>query len=187
VSPSCTYSFSDSGLWIFHLKWQVVHTCIVTFMDAKRLQTDRQDITKKYVQVDGPGSQPQLCRHLLHRVITLCWFVPPHWGDVSIIAEFSACSAAQVLGQRPRSQIRPHYRRGRSWLPNPTRYCKPNVHFPNTCTSHRPPLWSSGQSFWLQILRSRVRFPVLPDFLRSTGSGTGSTQPREDNWGATWR
>jgi len=29
---------------------------------------------------------------------------------------------------------------------------------------HRPPLWSSGQSFWLQIQRSRVRFPALPDF-----------------------
>ena len=42
-----------------------------------------------------------------------------------------------------------------------------------------PPLWSSGQSFWLQIQRSRVRFPVLPDFLSSSGSGTGSTQPRE--------
>ena len=27
-----------------------------------------------------------------------------------------------------------------------------------------PPLWSSGQSFWLQIQRSRVRFPALPDF-----------------------
>ena len=24
--------------------------------------------------------------------------------------------------------------------------------------------WSSGQSFWLQIQRSRVRFPALPDF-----------------------
>jgi hypothetical protein len=23
--------------------------------------------------------------------------------------------------------------------------------------------------------------PALPDFLRSSGSGTGSTQPREDN------
>ena len=49
----------------------------------------------------------------------------------------------------------------------------------------RPPLWSSGQSFWLQIQRSRVRFPALPDFLSSIGSGTGSTQPREVNW-ATW-
>jgi hypothetical protein len=28
---------------------------------------------------------------------------------------------------------------------------------------------------------------VLQDFLRSCGSGTGSTQPREDNWGATLR
>ena len=47
--------------------------------------------------------------------------------------------------------------------------------------AYRPPLWSSGQSFWLQIQRSRVRFPALPDFLRSGGSGTGSTQPREVN------
>jgi hypothetical protein len=49
-----------------------------------------------------------------------------------------------------------------------------------------PSLWSSGQSFWLQIQSSRVLFPVLPHFLRNMGSGTGSTQPREDNWGATW-
>jgi hypothetical protein len=27
----------------------------------------------------------------------------------------------------------------------------------------------------------RVRFPALPDFLRSSGSGTGSPQPREYN------
>jgi hypothetical protein len=44
-----------------------------------------------------------------------------------------------------------------------------------------PPLWSSGQSLWLHIQRSRVRSPVLPDFLSSSGSGTGSTQPREVN------
>jgi hypothetical protein len=31
----------------------------------------------------------------------------------------------------------------------------------------------------------RVRFPALPNFLRSSGSGTGSTQPREYNWGAS--
>ena len=43
------------------------------------------------------------------------------------------------------------------------------------------PLWSSGQSFWLQMQRSRVRFPALPDFLSSSGSGTGSTQSREVN------
>jgi hypothetical protein len=50
----------------------------------------------------------------------------------------------------------------------------------------RPPLWSSAQSFWLQIQRSLIRFPALPDFLRSMWSGTGSTQPRENNWGTTW-
>jgi hypothetical protein len=39
------------------------------------------------------------------------------------------------------------------------------------------PLWSSGHSSWLLTLRSRVLFPALPDFLSSSGSGTGSTQP----------
>jgi hypothetical protein len=33
----------------------------------------------------------------------------------------------------------------------------------------------------------RVRFLALPDFLRSSGSGTESTQPRQYNWGATWK
>jgi hypothetical protein len=39
--------------------------------------------------------------------------------------------------------------------------------------SQWPPLWSSGQSSWLQIQRPQVRFPTLRDFLRSSGSGTG--------------
>ena len=38
---------------------------------------------------------------------------------------------------------------------------------------NRPPLWSSGQSFWLQIQRSRVRFPALLDFLSSSGLERG--------------
>jgi ribosomal protein L37E len=49
----------------------------------------------------------------------------------------------------------------------------------------RPPLRSSGQSSWLQIRR-----PGLDSWhyqkKKSSGSGTGSTQPREYNWGATW-
>jgi hypothetical protein len=45
----------------------------------------------------------------------------------------------------------------------------------------RPPLWSSGQSSWLQVQRSQVQFPALPDFLRSSGSGSESTQPHEHN------
>jgi hypothetical protein len=63
---------------------------------------------------------------------------------------------------------------------------------PNQCNLFNltwPPLWSIGQSFWLQIQRSRVRFPALPDFLSSSGSGTGSTHPHEPpdvNGGATW-
>jgi hypothetical protein len=46
---------------------------------------------------------------------------------------------------------------------------------------HSPPLWSSGQSSWLQTQRSPVRFPALPDFLRSNGSRTGSSQPLESD------
>jgi hypothetical protein len=41
--------------------------------------------------------------------------------------------------------------------------------------------WSSGHSSCLQAQRSRVRLQALPDFLSSSGSGTGSTQPREIN------
>jgi hypothetical protein len=58
---------------------------------------------------------------------------------------------------------------------------KPFVEFSQSVGAERPPLWSSGQSFWQQIQRSRVRFPALPDFLTSRGSGTGSTQPRDHN------
>jgi hypothetical protein len=41
-------------------------------------------------------------------------------------------------------------------------------------------LWSSGQSSRLLTQRFWVRFPSLPHFLSSSGSGTRSTQPRED-------
>jgi hypothetical protein len=44
--------------------------------------------------------------------------------------------------------------------------------------------WSEFQATNPEV---RVRFPALSDFLRSSGSGTGSTQPREYNSGATWK
>jgi hypothetical protein len=73
----------------------------------------------------------------------------------------------------------------------PTEFCTHGMNWQHALLSQymricEPPLWSSGQSFWLQIQRSRVRFPVLPDFLSSNRSGTGSTQPREVNSWATW-
>ena len=55
-----------------------------------------------------------------------------------------------------------------------------------TKLSHVKALWSSGQNFWLQIERSWVRSPALPDFLSSSGSGTGSTQPREVKLRSYW-
>jgi hypothetical protein len=43
-----------------------------------------------------------------------------------------------------------------------------------------PPLWSSGQSSWLQI-RSPGFDSRHYQKKKSSGSGTGSTQPREYN------
>jgi hypothetical protein len=48
------------------------------------------------------------------------------------------------------------------------------------------PLWSSGESSWLRTQKSRVRFPGLTVFLKSSGSRARSTQNLEDNLGATW-
>jgi hypothetical protein len=59
-------------------------------------------------------------------------------------------------------------------------------HFTSLWSTITLPLWSSGQSNWLQTQRSWVRFPALPDFMSSSGSGIGSTQPQEYKWGATW-
>jgi hypothetical protein len=50
----------------------------------------------------------------------------------------------------------------------------------STIATVGPPLWSSGQSTWRLTQRSRVRLPALPNFLSSSGSGTGYTQPRGD-------
>jgi hypothetical protein len=40
---------------------------------------------------------------------------------------------------------------------------------------------SSDRLCGLVVRVPGYRFPGLPDFLKSSGSGTGSTQPREDN------
>jgi hypothetical protein len=48
-----------------------------------------------------------------------------------------------------------------------------------------------SELWWSEFLATepevRVRFSVLPDFLRSSGYGTVSTQAREYSRGATWK
>jgi hypothetical protein len=77
-----------------------------------------------------------------------------------------------------------------SWLQNGDVLCFPwATNWICICyvDGSRPHLSSSVQSSWLQIQRPRGWFPALPDFLRGSGSVTGSTQLRKYNWGATWK
>jgi hypothetical protein len=39
----------------------------------------------------------------------------------------------------------------------------------------------ASEGFRLECANLALISPALPDFLRSSGSGTGSTQPRENN------
>jgi hypothetical protein len=67
------------------------------------------------------------------------------------------------------------------------RFCKARVivlTYRCLTVSWWPPLWSSGQSSWLQT--RRPGFDSRHYQKKSSVSGTGSTQPREYNWGATW-
>jgi hypothetical protein len=47
------------------------------------------------------------------------------------------------------------------------------IYMPRASAEIRPLLWSSGQSSWLQIQRSRVRFPALPEFWEVVGLERG--------------
>jgi hypothetical protein len=47
-----------------------------------------------------------------------------------------------------------------------------------TCVK-RPPVWSIGQGFWLQVQRSRVRFPALSDFREVVGLERGPLSTTE--------
>jgi hypothetical protein len=64
--------------------------------------------------------------------------------------------------------------------------CSLEIEICNKCSNSRLPLWSSDQ-FLATDPEVQVWFPALPDVLRSSGSGTESTQPREYTWGATWK
>jgi hypothetical protein len=63
------------------------------------------------------------------------------------------------------------------------------IHVWNLCVLYKH-FMTVSMVYWSEFLAAdpevRVRFPALPDFLRSIGSGTASTQPHECTWGATW-
>jgi hypothetical protein len=67
------------------------------------------------------------------------------------------------------------------------------INFPfNSCLIldeflYLPPLWSSGQSSWPRIQKSGFDSQSYKIFLKNSESGIGSAQPREYNWGATWK
>jgi hypothetical protein len=67
--------------------------------------------------------------------------------------------------------------------------CEVRIEFICYVEESRPPLWSSGQRSEFLATDPEVwaRFPALPDFLRSSGSGMRSIHPREYNLGATWK
>jgi hypothetical protein len=114
---------------------------------------------------------------------------PWHYGAHLFIAfstqriQFEGCHKA---GGDPHGELvavadsRPPFQFNRQF--SPTR--RHNFMSANTCLDHlcglvvRVPDYRS---------RGRVRFTAVPDFLRSSGSGTGSTQPLEYNWGTTWK
>jgi hypothetical protein len=144
---------------------------------------------------------------------SLFWLICEMWAIASVRSIFIVLGlkvlTAAVLDSSiffditPCSPLKPDWRFGGSchstrYMPVSSLVCYSTPKKEATCSSgtfidfqrntrcYRPPLWSGGQSSWLQIQRSRVRFPEQLDFLRSSGSGTRFTQPREDNWGAVW-
>jgi hypothetical protein len=100
-------------------------------------------------------------------VLTLLASVGRQFYPVHTTAPHSTSSSSLLmcLILRPRSS---HFSSG-----SPTE----TVQFCRLYSCFRPPLWSDGQSSWLLTQRFRVRFQALLDFLSSSGSGTGSTQP----------
>jgi len=103
------------------------------------------------------------------------------------------CSGSMRVGVLSVCRLKPssRYRTTPTKPQDDARSNKHNVHIvfgSNPCpffklyllyAGFRPLLCPRGQSFWLQIQRSWVRSPALPNFLSSSGSGTGSTQSRE--------
>jgi hypothetical protein len=92
------------------------------------------------------------CSHLFHSV--------PRSGLVSAVSTWRGMTTGHIS---PRSTF-------------DFRQKQESVLFVLCALSMGPPLWYIVHTSWLLTHRSRVRFPALPHFLCSGGSGTRSTQ-----------
>jgi hypothetical protein len=102
-----------------------------------------------------------------------------YWLIRNSICQLPTSKKSDLLNKPPRSTLVP--------VPSCAGLDNSMLTFGNVAAVTWPPLWSSGQSSWLQI--------PWPGFdsrhyqgKKSSGFETGSTQPqpREYNWGAAW-
>jgi hypothetical protein len=125
-----------------------------------------------YVEESRPPLLPSGQSFWLHNGNLLCFLWGTNWIYICYVEE-----------------SRPHlWSTGQSsWLHNRDLLCflwGTNWSYICYVEESRPPLWSSGQSSWLQI--RRTGFDSRHYQKKGSGSGMGSTQTREYNWGATW-
>jgi hypothetical protein len=104
----------------------------------------------------------------LPRQVCYCW----HVGSSAAVLEGVPGNASLPATKRRCLSMRPR-RAAELWKMN--------------CTNPMALLFEEWSEFLATEPELRVRFPALPEFLRHIGSGTGSTQPLEYKWGATWR
>jgi hypothetical protein len=125
-----------------------------------------RDLESKGFQTSAAGNINTLRLLIILRFIQCNWSVAHLTAQLSILLLMYWWLAVSLLVM---------YMKG----PDSCRQ-SPAVRFFRKCRHDgrwRLPLWSSGQSSWLLTQRSRVLFPALPDFLSSSGSEKGSTQP----------
>jgi hypothetical protein len=125
--------------------------------------------------------------HLLHAGFLLVWFYPEDGSDTSSETSVHMRNTRRYIPEDSDIQIE-------SWRMNILVHAEiiPFSRKLEIEGSRSPPPPKSSYVCIFELAHGnitdpevRIRFPALPDFLRSSGPGTGSTEPRKYNWGAT--